>query len=135
MAMLLYITQLRILDLINLSPKPPANFNYEEQRSACCMKLDIMADNLAHSIPFCLERFKVNLASSPSSKASITLNVDEEIKPYLASLAAWPLSIAASLEGIDAKQQKWFRSELAILGRITGDAVLECAETGRWAIL
>lgn len=95
-----------------------------------------MADSLASTIPFCLERFKVaDNPNSPIRQTAITLNTNEEIKPYLASSAVWPLTIASSLGGIDVRQHLWFRSELARLGRIIGAGVLECAETDQWAIL
>ena len=131
--MLINSTRLRVLELSR--PNPLVDFTYEQQRLECITNLEAMADSLASSIPFCLERFKVNNPSSPIRQTSITLNTSEEIKPYLASLAVWPLTVASSLEGIDVRRQLWFRSELVRLGRITGDGVLECAETDQWAIL
>ena len=92
-----------------------------------------MADSLASTIPFCLERFKVaHDPDSPIRQTLTMLNTNDEIKPYLAMLAIWPLAIASSLEGVDVGQQLWFRSELARLGRITGAGVLEFAETDQW---
>ncbi|MCJ1460052.1 hypothetical protein MMC28_010431 [Mycoblastus sanguinarius] len=132
--MLINSTRLRVLDLS--PPNPLADFTYEHQRLECITQLKSMAGSLASTIPFCLERFKVaNNPNSPICQTSVTLNTNEEIKPYLASLAVWPLSIATSLEGIDARQQQWFRSELARLGRITGSGVLEYAETDQWTTL
>jgi hypothetical protein len=131
--MLINSTRLRVLELTR--PNPLADFTYENQRLECITQLKAMADSLASTIPFCLERFKTNNPNSPIRQTSITFNTNEEIKPYLASLAVWPLTVASSLEGIDIRQQQWFRSELARLGRITGDGVLECAETDQWAIL
>jgi hypothetical protein len=45
------------------------------------------------------------------------------------------INYCSSLEGIDVRQQMWFRSKLATLGRITGDGFLECVETDKWATL
>jgi len=97
--------------------------------------LGVLADNLAASIPFCLGMFKLDSSSSPICPTSITIISDEEVKPCLVGAVEWPLTIAASLEAIDMTQQLWFRSELASLGRISGDGVLECAETDQWAML
>jgi hypothetical protein len=105
---------------------------YEQQRLECITNLEAMADSLASSIPFCLERLRVNNSSSRTDKCSIMLSKSDEIKPYLASLVVWPLSIASSIEGIDVKQKLWFRSQLATIGRITGNGVLESAETDQW---
>ena len=130
--MLINSTRLRILGMSR--PNPLVNFTY--QRLECNAQLKAMADSLASTIPFCLERFKVaEYPNSPIRQTSITLSTNEEIKPYLANLIVWPLTIASSLEEIDVRQQLWFRSELARLGRITGAGVLECAEKGQWVTL
>jgi len=133
--MLINSTRLRVLELTRPNPLADLDFNYEQQRRECMTQLKAMADSLASTIPFCLERFKAENPNSPNCPTSITLNTNEEIKPYLASLTACPLTVASSLEGIDVRQRLWFRSELARLGRITGDGVLECAETDQWATL
>lgn len=132
--MLINNTRLKILDM------SPCNVlihgTYEQQLLECTSNLQAMADSLASTIPFCLERVKVRSASKSSTcQPSITLNTNEEVKPYLANLVVWPLTIASSLEGIDFRQQLWFRSELARLGRLLGLGVLECAETEQWTTL
>lgn len=132
--MLINSIRLRVLRLSRSNPL--VDLRYQQQRSECTVHLKAMSDGLASSVPFCLERFKI--AVSPNStirKTTTTFNTSDEIKPYLANLIVWPLTIASSLEGIDVRQQLWFRSELAGLGRITGIGVLECAETNQWAIL
>jgi hypothetical protein len=111
------------------------DLTYEAERLECITQLEDMADSLASSIPFCLERFKVDAPTSPNGQTPIALNTKDEITPYLAGLVVWPLTIASRLERIDVRKQLWFRSELAILGRIIGDGVLEYAETDQWAIL
>jgi hypothetical protein len=59
------------------------------------------------------------------------LNTNEDIEPYMAMLVVWPLTLASSVGGVDAGLQKWFRSELARLGRVMGYAITECAEIGQ----
>ena len=128
--MLVISTRLRLLELSR--QRLSVDFAFEQQRLECITQLKFMADSLASTIPFCLERFKVE---NPDSQCSITLNRAEEIKPYLVNFVVWPLTVASSLQGIDVRQQLWFRSELAGLGRIIGDGVLEFAETDQWDIL
>ncbi|KAI9732934.1 MAG: hypothetical protein M1818_007367 [Claussenomyces sp. TS43310] len=130
--MLINSTRLRILELT--LPNPSTDFVYEEQRLESITHLNSMTDRLASTIPFCLERFKPDSRNAPISQ-TITLSTNEEVKPYLASLAVWPLVIASSLGGIDVRQQLWFRSELAGIGKIIGDGVLAGVETKQWAIL
>jgi hypothetical protein len=133
MRMLINSTRLKILEISRVNPL--VDLTYEQQRIECIAQLKAMADSLASSIPFCLERFKVENPNSLDCDISITLNTNGEITPCLAGLVAWPLIIASSLEGVDAEQQLWFRSQLARLGRITGDGILECAETDQWATI
>lgn len=129
--MLINSTRLKIL-----SPTQSISLvgsTFEEQRLACVTQLKARANDLASTIPFCLERFRVHDKSdSPNHRILITLNQNEEIKPYLATLAVWPLSIASGLEGVDKAQQLWFRSELSSLGKLLGSGSLECAEADHW---
>ena len=131
MRMLVNSTRLRILQI---SHPCSHNFAYHEQRLECLSQLNTMANDLASSVPFCLQRVNITdpRGSSNTRQNSITLNTNEDIKPYVAISIIWPLTIASSLADVDVKQQLWFRSELARLGRIGGFRVLECAETDRW---
>ena len=121
-------TRLRILELMR---QDSPNL-FQIHRSDCASNIKSMANDLACSIPFCLQRFKLtnrNLASTPDT---VVLSTEEEIRPHLASLAVWPLTIASSLVDLDFEQVTWFRSELARLGRAIGVGVLESAETHQW---
>ena len=131
--MLINGTRLRILNLS--SANTVLDSTYGQQRQECITNLTALADALASTIPFCLERFKIQNSSSPIRQTSITLSRSEEIKPYLANWVVHPLTIASSLEGIDVRQKLWFRSELARLGRSIGEGVLEYAETDQWVRL
>ena len=100
------------------------------QRMECLIRLISMANGLASTVPFCLERVKLMKDhDSRLRQSSIQINTDEAIRPYLANLVVWPLTIASALQGVESKQQLWFKAQLARLGRITGEGVLECAET------
>lgn len=129
MGMLITSTRLRILKLCHLSSD---DFAHEQQQLECVSRMKFMGNDLASTVPFCLQRFKVIDNPNPSSHPQnlITLNANEEIRPRIANLAIWPLSLASCLEYVDVDQKLWFRSELARLGRMVGDTVLECAETG-----
>lgn len=100
----------------------------DRAQQECTKNLAAVADSLASTIPFCLERFE--LPPVPGCRPSLIR--DDPIKPWLAGLVVWPLTIAASLDHADYHQKSWFRSELAELGRVTGDGVLQNAETGDW---
>jgi len=100
----------------------------DRTQEECTQNLAAMATSLASSIPFCLSIFEP--AQIPGCRP--TLKPDDSIRPWLAGLVVWPLSIASSLECVGDKQRSWFRSELVELGRIKGDRVFQETETGEW---
>ena len=127
--MLINNTHLRILRLCHTQSAALTAKRMADCRSA----LEFMGNDLASNVPFCLQRFKVTKSvGSVSSGSSITLNTDNDIKPYLATLLIWPLSIASSLTELDVKQRRWLRSQLARLGSVVGYKILELAETDQW---
>lgn len=114
---------------------PLLSYIYMEQRQSCIAELKDMADSLASTIPFCLEKFEVIRSDSPIQQITIEINAYKDNKPYLATLVVWALTIASSRGGVDLQQRLWFKSELAELGRITGEGILECADTDEWPLL
>lgn len=127
--MLISNTLLRIFDLLVLKLGPAAN----DQRIACLKILDKASNDLASSLPFSLQRITLTgHADSCSQRDLIIINADDDIKPYVANIIIWPLSLAANMAGVDIKHKAWFTSLLARLGRITGTALLESAETSSW---
>lgn len=129
MRMLIISTRLTILKFSLLNSH---DFAYKH-RLECLSHMKDMADDLASSVPFCFQRVKVIDSPDPSSYENlITIHTDEDIKPYVATLIGWPLTIASSLRDVDEKQRLWFRSQLARLGRILGDGVLEHGEASQW---
>ena len=112
-------TRLKILKIIYPNPK-------NEQRSECLHNMEAMANALASSIPYCLQRFDV------TDIDSITLDPKREIEPHMAYLTAWPLSIVSGLYELDIEHKLWFKSQLALVGKATGSGVLEFGATDHW---
>lgn len=128
------INSLKLRNLRLTPLEQTADSSYERRR-ACISKMQTLADSLASSVPFCLERFTiVDNSDLPSSEPSITFKTDWEIKPCLAVLAAWPLTVASIIDGIGIQQQQWFKSQLAHIGKATGEGVLESLNTDGWAM-
>lgn len=95
------------------------------------VQICFMAESIMSSIPFSLGVVRINPSMSPSPNSGhITLTEHEEIRPYQANLVLWPLMVGSGLKGIDVDQRRWFRSELAEVGKVLGDGMLERAE---WA--
>ncbi|KAI9821329.1 MAG: hypothetical protein M1827_004065 [Pycnora praestabilis] len=127
--MLINSTRLRILKFC----RPDIDHFAKEPRSDCLSHLKTLANDLACSIPFCLQRFELTYSPNSTTYQNIsTLNKSGDIKPYVASLVIWPLTIASSIGDVDVEQKLWFKSQLARLGRVVGAGVLECAETDEW---
>lgn len=133
--MLINSIRLRILDL-SFGGASHRFDQKEQQWRECSDLVNSMADSLASTIPFSLERIKVsNDGDMSSSQAFVTTDSDEEAKLHLAGLVAWQLTIASSLEGTNVTRHQWFISELAHLGRKMGNGILESAENGEWPML
>jgi hypothetical protein len=125
---LLNSTRLKILNFIR-----PDSYQLANERLECHSHLRTMANDLAFSVPYSLQGLTVIDDPNPSSnKKRITLKTGDDTKPYLASMIAWPLTIASTLGNIDIQQSMWFRSELAHIGKILGIGVLESVETCPW---
>ena len=107
--------------------------DYGRRRINCLAHVRAMGGSIAASIPFCLEKLRIQENCS-DGQSSVTLITDENVKPHSASLLAWPLTIASTIAELDHGQRVWFTSELAALGKVIGDGILEGAETGRLAI-
>lgn len=126
-------TRLKILRANPLSEVEGSAYN--QKRAECLTIIHLMAGDLASVTPFVLDRVESTDPTTRRGSSSLRVNVDEPVKPHLATLMVWPLSVAGSVEGVDMERQRWFRSELSEIGRIVGDGILECAETEHWAIL
>jgi hypothetical protein len=117
-------TRLRILALFNTR-----DLASEQQFVS---QMQAISDNLASVIPFCLRRFKAIQDSTSSSHSPIILNLNEEIKPSDATLVIWPLTIASSLKYVDVEQKRWFKGQLARIGKLVGFGILESAASDQW---
>lgn len=135
-SMLLNSVHLRVLRALEIKHQHSlANETYYRQRLECEAQLGAIANSLASTIPFCLEKFNVGPPDSETGQILVTPDKTDGIKPYLANFIIWPLTIASSVQELDNKQRQWFKSEIANVGRLIGDGILESAETAQWACL
>ncbi|TVY48516.1 hypothetical protein LCER1_G008544 [Lachnellula cervina] len=128
MRMLHNSTHLKILSLCH--PHPDALG--DTKRFECVSCVETMANDLASSIPFCLQKFEVTGNTESSADQSlVTMNTSHDLKPTMASITVWPLSIASCLGDVKVEQRLWFRDVLSRLGRMLGDRVIE-SEGDQW---
>lgn len=116
---------------------PTVNLTRRAQQLECLTTIKTMASNLASSIPFCLGRFAMYDVDSSliADDPSRIFTTNEDFIPYLTNWVVWPLNVASSIERLDDEQRLWFRSELANIGAVVGNGVLECAESNHWVRL
>ena len=128
-AVLINSTRIRILDL---SPSKDDS-SYRTQRLECFGNIESMAADLAASLPVSLQRANVaEHSKQPPTRAAIKVLQNVETKAEVATLSAWPLTLVSSIEHLGLAQKSRFRSELAHLGKVVGDGVLQCAESSQW---
>ncbi|KAH0828213.1 hypothetical protein FOPE_00246 [Fonsecaea pedrosoi] len=130
--MLINSTRLKLLDIARRPSYLGSQYGQSEWLESSIL-LNSMADRLAFTIPFALGRLEMSQTSD--GETLVTVNLDKDMKPSLAALIVWQLTLAASMERVDPKQQRWFRSETAQLGRRIGNHVLESAEADGWLVL
>ncbi|KAG4435106.1 hypothetical protein IFR05_009415 [Cadophora sp. M221] len=104
-----------------------------EQRSKYLALIHEMANDLASSIPFCRQNITITESSvSDSGSKVVTINSDDLEEQHAAVTTVWPLSMASGLSRVEVKPRSWFRAELARIGRMMYDSVLEGAEREQW---
>jgi hypothetical protein len=108
---------------------------YMKQRIECTEILNEMGNDMASSIPFCLERISLVGRDPVIIIPSTSSERNEQIKPYLASAVIWPLALGSSIDCINTRHKQWFKSELATIGTIIGDGLLEHAGSDKWVEL
>ncbi|KAE9364868.1 hypothetical protein N431DRAFT_389228 [Stipitochalara longipes BDJ] len=127
--MLIISTRLRILTLSHTgSLEDP----YKKQTRDCHAVLETAANDLASIVPFVLGKVKIEYSATAPKQPKVLVNEGADINPCQAIMVIWPLSISAGLRGVHKQQQPWFRSELAGLGKLLGDGIIESAESKNW---
>lgn len=141
--MLISSTCLDVFNRLAEGQSLPESNCVEEQRQKCLEQLGSMSDSMASAaVAFSLfeksRSLKGNGSRSPplvSSKEKVVLPALEQT-PSTVGLIVWPLALAASVHGVKPQQQKWFRMELARIGKLLGNGFLELAATSpEWTVL
>lgn len=123
------------LKVLAITSEGPIGVDSERETKTSSAQLNAAAEDLAASIPACLELVPSRAAIQANGLRNPILKKLDVINPSNASLTAWPLTIASSLEQLDSGQKAWFKAELAEIGRITGDGILEFADTNEWTTI
>lgn len=103
------------------------NCDFHQQASTTRLaEIQFLSDSIVSSIPFAVGIVKHEPSNSTSSiSGKITLAENVELTPHQANLILWPLMIGSGVIGMSPDKQRWLRSELAEVGRVLGDKVME----------
>ncbi|XXH03252.1 hypothetical protein Hte_009650 [Hypoxylon texense] len=99
------------------------------EQDVCLEKIGSLSRDLCRSVPFFLTS-PVNPAQDNGFSRVVNIGgkevyTNEEILPKLATLLAWPLTLAISTDGVPEPQKQWLKQQLKSISSALGDAVLE----------
>ena len=126
-SMKIFINSLRFKIVNSISSTPDAY-----QRSRCLALMRSTADDMASSLPFCLQKVQNSRQTANSRQNIMRATERDTIKPSMAELTVWPLTIVSGIQELEEKQQLWFRSQLSSVGGMIGDRVIELDKAERW---
>jgi hypothetical protein len=136
--MLVNSTCLTVFNLLSGLQSLDSSF-LEEQRLECSQQLRSTADSMASAVVAFSLLGKVSRKNGTLQPPLVSYNEESasvQVKPSVAGLIVWPLAVAASVAGVEPRQQKWFRSELARIGKLVGNGFFElAASSAEWTIL
>ncbi|KEF54845.1 uncharacterized protein A1O9_09287 [Exophiala aquamarina CBS 119918] len=110
----------------------------EQHRSECSQQLHRLADRMVSAVVAFSHLGKTG--RKETMRRPVGSHDQEstmvEGKPSVAGLIIWPLAVAASINGLEPRQQQWFRAEIARIGKSIGNGFFELAATcPEWTIL
>lgn len=88
-----------------------------------------LADGLASTIPFCLERVSGSERPGPFGDGIVIREGNSGV-PGTTEPAILPLMIVSAIPNLDNEYSAWFRSQMADIGRITGYGFMLSLSTG-----
>lgn len=99
------------------------------QQALCQDQIESLAIDLCGGVHF----FFDSSSNSAGHKAHIRSNTIEydfdqnrnHVRPRMATLLAWPLTVAVSTEGVPNAQRQWLLARMRMVAEPIGDAVLE----------
>ncbi|KAI0880670.1 uncharacterized protein GGS22DRAFT_81726 [Annulohypoxylon maeteangense] len=100
------------------------------EQELCLEKISLLSTDLCRCIPFFIASQPVTENSPPKESTSANdadnaTNVRYEILPKLATLLAWPLTLAVSTDAVPEPQKQWLKVKLKSIARSLGDSILE----------
>ncbi|KAI2778488.1 hypothetical protein F4815DRAFT_447204 [Daldinia loculata] len=98
------------------------------ERDLCLGKTASLGTDLCRSIPVFFT--SVTTKGNPTAARGTVINdnivrVNQDIKPKLATLLAWPLILAINTDNIPESQKQWLKNKLKSVANTLGDAILE----------
>lgn len=116
--MLVNSIQLTIVESTCSQVHPDENFGRPVR--SILKDLQVNADLMMSSIPFCLGKVKRVSSSDDQQQIGSENRKTLDVMPYLASMLVWPIMTAISITQLDVARRHWLIVQLAKLRKITG---------------
>jgi hypothetical protein len=120
---------------LQLLSRLPQNPSLITQVETCQKNVGSLATDLCYSVP-------VFFSSNPASHDSVSksaksnrniLDTQQTITPMMATVIAWPVTVAISTEAVPNAQKQWLQSKLKTIAGVVGASVLHSiADTGEF---
>ncbi|KAI1204418.1 uncharacterized protein F4807DRAFT_465652 [Annulohypoxylon truncatum] len=98
------------------------------EQEMCLEKISLLSADLCRAIPFFIVPQPLRHNSpfeGPSRVNENAANAHYEILPKLATLLAWPLTLAVSTDAVPEPQKQWLKTKLKSIAKSLGDSILE----------
>ncbi|KAI0108018.1 hypothetical protein F4814DRAFT_41511 [Daldinia grandis] len=97
------------------------------EQDICLGKMASLGIELCRSIPgfFTSVPTEGDHTAARETVINDNVRVDQEIKPKLATLIAWPLILAINIENIPEFQRQWLKDKLKFVAGTLGDTILK----------
>ncbi|KAI0846957.1 hypothetical protein F5Y00DRAFT_126682 [Daldinia vernicosa] len=97
------------------------------EQDICLGKTTSLGTDLCRSIPVFFTSITVEGNPTGAMANDNIVHVNQEIKPKLATLLAWPLILAINTDNIPEFQKEWLKNKLKSIANTLGDAILDAA--------
>lgn len=131
-AMLINGIGLKVLDHLASCQSFLQSSCVHDQRLSCLQHIHRLSDDMASAVAAFLSAEKVTNTDDEDGGESRS----PPLVPSRMGLIVWPLALGASIHGIEPQHKKWFKEELARIGKLLGNGFLELAAISpEWTIL
>jgi hypothetical protein len=122
--------QMRLLAVEDQHTFGQSDFDISTQSKTCEEVISCLSTDLCRSIPS-FHHFDTGFSTSTSG---IIICPESDLKPTMAVLLAWPISIAVSIEEVPLNQREWLKCRLQAVNKVIGCPTLDALSRDKLCI-